>query len=134
MCVERVPTARGNVVVCLRYLHLMWRTYTCIMSPLFSYTCNCRPVKVKVKSSQYRPKLAERVGRGIALLFLDLGARRGWVVSTRPRPLYLRERHGTHCTGGWVGLRACLDVCEKSRPPPGFDPRTVQLVAIRYTD
>jgi hypothetical protein len=27
-------------------------------------------------------------GRGIALLFHDLGARRGWVVSTTPRPLY----------------------------------------------
>jgi hypothetical protein len=26
--------------------------------------------------------------RGTALLFLDLGARRGWVVSTTPRPLY----------------------------------------------
>ena len=23
---------------------------------------------------------------------------------------------GTHCTGGWVGLGAGLDGCEKSRP------------------
>jgi hypothetical protein len=38
------------------------------------------------------------------------------VVSTTPRPLYPRERRGTHCTGGWVGPRAGLDVCEKSRP------------------
>ena len=30
--------------------------------------------------------------------------------------------------------RAVLDRCEKSRPPPGFDPRTVQPVASRYTD
>jgi hypothetical protein len=29
---------------------------------------------------------------------------KGWVVSTAPRPLYPRERPGTHCTGGWVGL------------------------------
>jgi hypothetical protein len=34
---------------------------------------------------------------------------------------------------GW-GPRAGLDVCGKSRPPPGFDPRTVQPVASRYTD
>jgi hypothetical protein len=54
--------------------------------------------------------------RGIALLILDLGARREWVVSTTPRPLHPRERPGTHCTGGWVGSRAGLDVCEKSRP------------------
>src|SRR5215468_3717085 len=45
------------------------------------------------------------VDRGIALSFHDLGARRGWVVSTTPRPLYPRKRPGTHCTGGWVGPR-----------------------------
>src|SRR5215468_7776901 len=56
------------------------------------------------------------VDRGIALSFIDLGARRGWVVSTTPRPLYPRERPGTHCTGGWVDPRAGLDVCEKSHP------------------
>jgi hypothetical protein len=37
-------------------------------------------------------------------------------VSTTPQPLYHRERPGTHCTGGWVGPRACLDMCEKSHP------------------
>jgi hypothetical protein len=39
--------------------------------------------------------------RGIALLSLYLATRRGWVVSTTPRPLYPREGPGTHCTGGW---------------------------------
>jgi hypothetical protein len=68
------------------------------------------------KHSRYRPKLTYGVDRGIALPFRDLGARRGWVVSTTPRPLYPRERPGTHCTGGWVGPRACMDVCEKSHP------------------
>jgi hypothetical protein len=28
------------------------------------------------------------------------------------RPLYPREIPGTHCTGGWLGPRAGLDVCE----------------------
>ena len=32
-----------------------------------------------------------------------------------------------------MGSRAGLDRCGKSRPPPGFDPRTVQPVASRYT-
>jgi len=27
-----------------------------------------------------------------------------------------RGRPGTHCTGGWVGPRAGLDRCGKSRP------------------
>ena len=51
-----------------------------------------------------------------------------------PAARYPWERPGTHCTGGWVGPRAGLDRCGKSRPPPGFDPRTVQPVASRYTD
>jgi hypothetical protein len=40
------------------------------------------------------------VSRQILLESLDLGAKRGWVVSTTPRPLYPRERPGTHCGGG----------------------------------
>ena len=43
-------------------------------------------VKGKVKWSRYRPDLAQRVGRGIALLFHDRGTRRGWVVSSTFRP------------------------------------------------
>ena len=40
----------------------------------------------------------------------------------------------THWVGGWVGPRAGLDRRGKSRLPPGFDPRTAQAVASRYTD
>jgi hypothetical protein len=59
----------------------------------------------------------------------------GWVVNATPRPLYPRERDSvTHCIWGWVGPRAGLDGCGKSRPPPGFDHRAVQPVASRYTD
>jgi hypothetical protein len=57
----------------------------------------------------------------------------GFSVTPRP-PLPLRERPGTHCTGGWVGTRASLDRCRKFCPPPGFDPQTVQPVESRYTD
>jgi hypothetical protein len=46
--------------------------------------------KVKVKVPRNIPEGIG--GRGIALLFLYLSARRGWVVSTTPRPLYPRER------------------------------------------
>ena len=42
-------------------------------------------IKVKVKWSRYRPGVAQRVGRGIALLFHDHGTRREWVVSSTPR-------------------------------------------------
>jgi hypothetical protein len=40
----------------------------------------------------------------------------GWMVIATPRPLYPRKRPGTHCIGGWVGLRAGLDGWGKSRP------------------
>ena len=33
-----------------------------------------------------------------------------------PAALYPRERIGTHCTRGWVGPRAGLDMCGKFRP------------------
>jgi hypothetical protein len=71
-------------------------------------------------------------GRGIVLLFLDLGARRSGWSAPRLGRFTPRERPGTHCTGGWVGLRAGLDVCEKSRPPPGFDPRTVIITVTKF--
>ena len=45
-------------------------------------------VKVKVKWSRYRPGLAQRVDRVIALLFHDRGTRREWVVSSTPRPYF----------------------------------------------
>ena len=56
------------------------------------------------------PLLAQRVGRGIALLFYYHSTRRG--VSDQqhaPAVLYHRERPGIHCTGGCVDPRAGLD-------------------------
>jgi hypothetical protein len=41
-----------------------------------------------VKCSCYRPGVAQKVGRGIALLFHDCGTRRGWVVSSTPQPYF----------------------------------------------
>ena len=42
--------------------------------------------KKKIKWSRYRPGVAQRVGRGISVLWHDRGTRRGWVVSSTPRP------------------------------------------------
>jgi hypothetical protein len=51
-----------------------------------------------------------------------------------PVALPLGKRPGTHCIAGWVGPRASVDSCGKSRPPPGFNPQTLQPVVSRYTD
>ena len=48
--------------------------------------------EIKVKWSLYKPGVAQRVGRGIALLFHDGGTRRGWVVSSTPRPHFNPEK------------------------------------------
>jgi len=40
------------------------------------------------KWSRYRSGVAQRVGRGIALLLHDRGTRRGWVVRVTHRPLF----------------------------------------------
>jgi len=47
---------------------------------------SCKWKGKKVKWSCYRSGVAQRVGTGIALLFHDRGTRRGWVVSSTPRP------------------------------------------------
>ena len=59
---------------------------TCIFLASLFKTVLLKVKKVKVKWSRYRPGVAQRVGRGIALLFHDRSTRRGWVVSSTPRP------------------------------------------------
>ena len=54
-----------------------------------------------------------------------------------PAALYPRQIPGTHCTEGWVGPRAGLDKCEKSRPltgirSPDHPARSQSLYRLRY--
>ena len=60
---------------------------------------------------------ALRESTGTALLYFRTLHQKG-VRGQRHAPAapYPRERPGTHCTGGWVGLRAGLDWRGKSRP------------------
>ena len=99
--------------------------------------------KVKVKVTLVQAlrlctgRTAHRGSRGIALPFHDHGTRRGWGVSVTPRPLFTPgERPGTHCTGGWVGLRAGLDTCGKLAPTgirsPDRPARNQSLYRLRY--
>ena len=58
-----------------------------------------------------------------------MGGQRNAPAALHPPP----KKPGTNCIGGWVSPNAGLDGYEKFRPPPEFDPRTVQPVASRYT-
>ena len=88
--------------------------------------------KEKVKRSRYRPGVAQRVGRGIALLFHDRSTRRRWVVSSTPRPHFTpgktryplyRRLGGPHGRSGGA----------ENLVPTGIRSRTVQLVVSHYT-
>ena len=85
----------------------------------------CRPIysyEVKVKWSRYRVGVAQKVGRGIALLLHDRGTIRGWVVSSMPRPNFTPGKDPVPILqeAGWApGL---VWTGGKSRPQPEIDP------------
>jgi hypothetical protein len=103
---------RVNVLFITYFQYSTGFVLFCIIVYIYIYIWLYVLCKVKVPRNRLE---SPDGGRGIALYSLDLGATRGRVVSTTPRLLYPRERPGTSCTGGWVGLRAGLDVCGKSR-------------------
>ena len=87
---------------------------------------------VKVKWSRYRPGVAQRVGRGIALLFHDRGTRRGWVVSSTPRPHFTPGKHRVPILQEARWVTGPVWTGRKISSPPGFDlgPSSPQSVAI----
>ena len=77
-----------------------------------------KPVLLKGKGKviRHRPGVAQRVGWGIPLLFHDRGTRRGWVVSSTPRPHFTPGKDPVPIlqeTGWAPGLGW---TCGKSRP------------------
>ena len=92
--------------------------------------------KVKAKWSPYRPGVAQRVGRGIALLFHDRGTRRGWVVSSTPRPHFTPGKDPVPIVqeAGWAPGPVWTD--GKSRPHrdsiPDCPARSQSLYRLSY--
>ena len=58
----------------------------------------------------------------------------GWVVKATIRPLFTPGKNPVPILqeAGWVPGQVWTDA-ENIAPPPGFDPRTVQLLASRCT-
>ena len=79
-------------------------------------------------------RTAHRGIRGIALLFLDHGTRRGWGVSVTPRPLFTHGKDPVPIVqeGGWSLGPVWTGV--ENLAPTGIRSPTVQPVATRYTD
>ena len=78
-------------------------------------------------------RTAHRGSRGIALLFLDHGTRRGWGVSVTPRQLFTPGKEPVPVVQevGWAPGPVWTGA--ENLAPSGLDPRTVQPVASRYT-
>ena len=79
-------------------------------------------------------RTAHRESRGIALPFDDHGTRKGWEVSVTPRPLFTPGKTRYPLYRRLRGPQGRSGQVRKISPPPGFDNRTVQPVASRYTD
>ena len=62
---------------------------TCCVYGVYKMQSAVTDIKVNVKWSRNSPGVAQRVGRGIALLFHDRGTRRGFVISSTPRPHFI---------------------------------------------
>ena len=111
------------------YIYIYIYIYGCMFC--IGKTVNCTLVQALRLCTG---RTAHRGSRGIALLFLDHGTRRGEGSVSRPGcslppgktsyPLYKRM-------GGSQGRSGQV---QKISPTPGFDPWTVQLIASRYTD
>jgi len=80
--------------------------------------------------------VAQRVGRGIALLFHDRGTRRGWVVSSTLRPYFTPGKDPVPILqeAGWAPGPVCAG--EKSRPRrdsiPNHPARSQSLYRLSY--
>ena len=109
------------------------------MTHIASFMTGCKGKKVKCTLIQAlrlcTGRTTHRGSKGITLLFLDHGTRKGEGSASRPGcsltpgkdSVPIVQKAGWAPGPVWTGA-------EKSRPPPGFDPRTVQPVASRYAD
>jgi len=87
----------------------------------------------KVKCSRYRPGVAQRVGRGIAVLFHDRSTRRGELSAargSRTLPLGKTRYPFYRRLGGPQGRSGRAE----NLIPIGIQSRTVQPIVSRYTD
>ena len=119
----------------------LWDFIGCVKRKVSGPKCIISLIKVKnVKCTLVQAvrlctgRTAHRGSRGIALLFLYHGTRRGEGSASRPgRSLSPGKTRYPLCrrVGGHLGRSGKV---RKNSLPPGFDPQTVHPVASRYTD
>jgi len=97
------------------------------------HSCELPNLSLFFSKYRYRPGVAQRVGRGIALLFHDRGTRRGWVVSSTHRQRFTPGKDSVPILqeAGWAPGPVWTG--GKSRPH-GIRSRTIKPVVSRCTD
>jgi len=111
-----------------------WPAAGALVTDLFCY------IKVKVKCTPEQTlrlctgRTANGGSRGIALLFLDHGTRRGEGSALRPGRSLPPGKNGYPLYGRLGGPQDRSGQVRKISSPSGFNPPTVQPVASRYTD
>ena len=75
--------------------------------------------------------MAQTGRRGIALPFLNLGARWGWVINATPPPLYHRERDLVRLRVVWTRAKNLVPTGIRSPDRPA---RSESLYRQRYPD
>ena len=73
-------------------------------------------VKVKVNFALQQTTKAQSGSKYISILPSTSALERRWVANATSQPLYPLERADSNFIEGWVGPRAGLDGCRKSRP------------------
>jgi len=86
------------------------------------------------KWSRYRPGITQKVGRDIALLFHERGTRRGWVVSSTPRPHFNPEKDPVPILQEAVLAPEPVWTGTGNFVTTGIRFRTVQPLVSRYID
>jgi len=99
---------------------------------LCAYVCVCVYIYIyMLKFSRSKPGVVQRLGIDVALLFHDRGTRRGWVVSSTPRPHFHpgKNRYPFHrrLDGPQVWTKGADNLVTT-----GIRSRTVQPVVSRY--
>ena len=108
------------ISIILKIGHILLQKWQIIHQCEIHATDNISKVKVQCPLVQAlrlcTGRTAHRGSRGIALPFMTTALEEVRGQRHAPAALYLRERPHTYCTEGWVGPRAGLDRCGKSRP------------------
>jgi hypothetical protein len=129
-----VPKNNRRIKFPFQVLWPYLRTLTIFQMPIFyvkKKKVNCTLVQSLRLCTGHT---AHRGSRGIALPFLDQGTRRGWGVSVTHRPLFTPRKDPVPIVQEAAWAPGPIWTGVENLAPPGFDPRTVQPVASRYTD